>query len=554
MIATRSRLVILCVFIFGFVLITGTWYLCMNDMWPASSNSPESQLIRQIDNRLKEAFGQKELKVGTTTTKEPNDLFEGLSLDDDERVDDQVVVGVDSNTTLSQSMQGGGPEIPDLSPEEFFALGELYQYGKFGRPQSFKLALYNFRQTLDQADPNDHELLGKCHLAMADLFESNHPSPHNVHAMLNHYLSALRYGYEESILRIGKLYANGLHPFYLPDKMSAAKIFTTFERFSDTIGAWCQVHLQDIYKMRYNDMDMLKQNDIHYTPLPPDIVNHMLNATQHIRTRYPYKTVVDRHMLHPSPEENDDQLLYRRKNANPFTKSTPPPPRRPPKNSVLLRLPKQVIHNDSQNVHDHSLQNIGNIIIDKLDKHDGGNAAARAGLNGAFDSNVSSLLKGWDEKKYPHVKRVCESLVGDTVHSRFNKTEQEVFNLVWDRVRDNKDARDLFMDSLNSSVEHDYVVCSTGKIMRMLSTIDSVDDNIPTLKPEWVIKQEIMQTIANTINKLTKKEKAQYESDNNDQIKNVVKSRVRAQCVKQYKDVLHENILDLYLKDYFEYL
>ena len=162
-------------------------------------------------------------------------------------------------------------------------------------------------------------------------------------------------------------------------------------------------------------------------------------------------------------------------------------------------------------------------------------------------------MKDLNQKKYPHVKRVCESL-NNLIHSRFEKSEQDVFNLIWDKVKSKNDSKELFLDGLNSGVEHGYVVCSTGKIMRMLSTLDIVDDNVPNLKPEWVIKQEIMQTIGNTINKLTKQEKTQYESEHNDNIKNIVKNRVRNKCVKEYKNVLQESILDIYLKEYFEYI
>ena len=112
----------------------------------------------------------------------------------------------------------------------------------------------------------------------------------------------------------------------------------------------------------------------------------------------------------------------------------------------------------------------------------------------------------------------------------------------------------MFIDNLNSGVEHNYVVCSTGKIMRMLSTLDIIDNKMPDLKPEWVIKQEIMQTIANTINKLSSKERKQYESDNNAKIKKVIENRIRTKCLNDYKDILQENILDLYLNEYLEHI
>ena len=263
----------------------------------------------------------------------------------------------------------------------------------------------------------------------------------------------------------------------------------------------------------------------------------MLMSSNEIRHVHPYKLSFDKKLLKSTYEDEDDEFPKNRK-LKP-AKGTPKKP------SILLRLPKQVVHNDSQNVHDHSLQNIGNIIIDKLGKENKN--------TNNFETNRRSLLSGLDEKKYPNVKRVCYSL-GDVVHSRFEKSEKDVFNLVWERVKDNNDLKLMFIDNLNSGVEHNYVVCSTGKIMRMLSTLDIVDNKMPDLKPEWVIKQEIMQTIANTINKLSSKERKQYESDNNAKIKKVIENRIRTKCLNDYKDILQENILDIYLNEYLEHI
>ena len=425
---------------------------------------------------------------------------------------------------------------PQLSPEEYLSLGELYQHGKFGREKSANMAIFNIKKAIQLSDENDHELLGKCHLTLGQIFEST-PNRESAHNMLIHYLQALSYGYEECILLIGKLYANGLHPYYLPDKMVAAKIYSNFSNFSETIKPWCQLNLQDIYKVSYQDLDVLRQNNIMYESLPSDITDQMVNASNKIRFIIPYKSVVDKRLF---MKYDDDEL--------PNIKKLKPAKNTPKKVSILTRLPKQVVYNDTQNVHDHSLQNIGNIIIDKLET----NKSTDPSSNN-FNNNLSELLKDLNQKKYPHVKRVCESL-NNLMHSRFEKSEQDVFNLIWDKVKSKNDSKELFLDSLNSGVEHGYVVCSTGKIMRMLSTLDIVDDNVPNLKPEWVIKQEIMQTIGNTINKLTKQEKTQYESEHNDNIKNIVKNRVRNKCVKEYKNVLQESILDIYLKEYFEYI
>ena len=476
---------------------------------------PETLIINEIDKRLEEVEESNEL----------NELNDIVGFNE-----------YNNNESIFEFENEDSQKGVELSPEEYYSLGELYQNGKFGREKNANMAMINFNKAIQLADSNDHDLLGKCHLSLAQIHENsgNESSAPN---MINHYLQALKFGYEESIIHIGKLYMNGLHPFYLPDKMMAAKIFTTFLNFSENIKPWCKLHLQDIYKVQYKDLDTIRQNDISYHGLPDNIVDRMLMSSNEIRHVHPYKLSFDKKLLKSTYDDEDEEFPKNRK-LKP-AKGTPKKP------SILLRLPKQVVHNDSQNVHDHSLQNIGNIIIDKLGKENKN--------TDNFVTNRQALLSGLNEKKYPNVKRVCDSL-GDTIHSRFEKSEKDVFNLVWERVKDNDDLKHMFIDNLNSGVEHNYVVCSTGKIMRMLSTLDIVDNNLPDLKPEWVIKQEIMQTIANTINNLSSKERKQYESDNNAKIKKVMENRIRTKCMNDYKDILQENILDIYLNEYLEYI
>ena len=149
---------------------------------------------------------------------------------------------------------------------------------------------------------------------------------------------------------------------------------------------------------------------------------------------------------------------------------------------------------------------------------------------------------------------MCDSY-GDIIHSKYDKSEQDVFNLVWSKAQHNKNMIDMLLDNINASVENENVVCSTGKIMRMLSTLDVLDKETPDLKPEWVIKDEITQSISKVLKDLSPKEKKEYESDDNDEhIKSIIKQRIRKKCEKDYKDILDPNILNIYLNDYFEFI
>ena len=256
-----------------------------------------------------------------------------------------------------------------------------------------------------------------------------------------------------------------------------------------------------------------------------NIVNNIQHAISKIHTLIPYKSNFNPGWLQ-NYDDDVDEL------ENDF------------ENTLIQKVPRQIVTNDTQNVHDHSLQNIGNTILDILEKN--------PEKNTNFYKNLNHLYSHLDETKYPNVKKVCDSY-GDLIHSKYDKSEQEVFNLVWSKAQNNTDMIDMLLDNINSSVENENVVCSTGKIMRMLSTLDVLDEETPDLKPEWVIKDEITQTISKVLKDLSPENK-EYESDDDEHIKTIIKQRIRKKCEKDYKDILDPNVLDIYLNNYFEFI
>ena len=410
-----------------------------------------------------------------------------------------------------------------LTDEEYFQLGQIYHYGKFSKPQNKELALENYKNCIKIAstdlnvsrirDSSHNELIALSHMNIARLYQEQEII--NIDNVINHYLHALESGMEEAILEIGKIYLHGIHPSYLPDKMIAGRIFSTFINISETIKPWCKLYLQEIHSIHYSDLDSIKQKDVIYKPLPSNIVNLIQFSLNQRKIHIPYKVKFETNWL-KQDEEDDVRQMF-------------------------VKLPRQVVVNDTQNVHDHSLQNIGNEILNTLQSNDD------------FETNLKDLNKSYDKKNYPNIERVTNSL-SSLNHSRFDRSEQDVFNSVWTKVKDNNETKQIFLDNLNSAVEYDTVVCSTGKIMRMLSTFDGVDDSVPDLKADWVIKDEISQTIANVINKLSESEKKQYESHHNEHIKNVIKQRVKSKCRKDYKNVVDDAILETYTDNLLEFI
>jgi len=429
---------------------------------------------------------------------------------------------VNTSEIITQKIDTFVENIEDivLTDEEYYSLGEIYHYGKFGKKADKSLAIENYTNCIKNST-NSH-LIGSCYLQLARLYEEQ-VNLVNIDLVIHNYLKALEYGYEEAILSIGKIYMNGIHPSYLPDKMIAGRLFSTFINFSQTLKPWCKLHLQDIHSLSYNDLDAIKQYGVVYRKLPHGIVDRIQYVVNHMKVNeiVPYKMVFDNGWLRNYDNEQEEDIR-----------------------KVIVKLPKQRIMNDRQNVHDHSVQNIGNEILNKLDKNE---------INDSFEDNVNELFKSCDNKIYPNVQRVVHSLT-DLNHSKFNRSEKDVFNSVWSKVKHDNNKKQIFLDNLNSGVEYDTVVCSTGKIMRMLSTFDGVDDSLPDLKPDWVIKDEISQVITKTINDLSSNERKEYESDDDEKIKDVIRKRVKSKCNKDYQGVVDQDILDTYTNGLLEYI
>jgi hypothetical protein len=413
-------------------------------------------------------------------------------------------------------------EEKQLTPEHHFTLGELYQFGKFGKNKSSHLALVEYNKVIQTT--HDVSLKGKTYMNKAKIYEELQPI--NISNILDNYLKALECGFEESIICIGKIYIHGLHPYYLPDKLIASRIFSTFDHFSPTLQPWCNYYLKEInFDLKYIDLDTIPQHKQIVRYLPDNIVNLMQHSASKITKLTPYTSIVNQTDLQKFEiQDTDDPEV------------------------VFNKIPKNIIKNDSQNVHDHSLQNIGKQIIQVLE-----NKSSIHDHNTQFQQNVQNLLNNISENDKKVVQRVCESFA-DVKHSRYDKSEKEIFNLVYDKIKKNDDHLIIFVDNITSCIENDVIVCSTGKIMRMLSTLDVIDADTPTLKPDWVIKNEISQIISKTINDLSKSQKDEYNSEHNERIVNLIKTKVHSKCKNDYKNVMDDSILDIYLQDYFQYL
>lgn len=433
----------------------------------------------------------------------------------------------------------------DLDSSEMLVLSELKQYGKFGLDKDKNEAYDLLMKVIETSEKNgNHYDRGKAFMSLAKLhYESLDAS----NAVLS-YVEALSMGFEEAIIQVGKIYCYGLHPHYLPDKVLAGQIFSKYSYVSDRVRKWSNLYIQDIFEIDYIDLDTIPGNT-KYRDLPHGIIEKMDTALHKLRE--------SRVNMVPFTTFFDDSWIRAKHDAGP----------EPEKEDVALHIPVQTIYNDAQNVHDHVVQNTAKQIIKSLSENT--NTQNTFETFGTFETDMQDLIQMVQLcKQTPNFLKTLNSL-GNLTHSKYDKSERQIFSLVWNKIKHDTSLVDVFVENIASSVEEGVIVCSTGKIMRMISTLDLIDDElIPTLKPEWAVKGEIGQKIPllieESLSSMGKDYAVAYntyepsgeQKQKSQAVSDIVKKKLIESCRRDYVDsgVLTEEIMSIYLEDFLEHV
>lgn len=298
------------------------------------------------------------------------------------------------------------------------------------------------------------------HLHMARMFKNEKQD--GVQA-LHHYVVAFqKHGYEDAIIEIAELYSYGLHPSVPPEKILAGRIFNYIchsQQFSQRSKDYAKYVLHNIAPLMYDDTDRSTGSNSCF--LPTNIVEILTSVEPDVLI------CTEQHAPIVVIEDDHDATIV----------ITPP------------------IVSDSQNVHDSELQNAAKKNIDVLyssqDESD-----PRQVINAIYQTHPKL-----SPKDKLNISLVLDSINDTNVHSKYGKTEMQILNAIWGRINspvNNKNKDELIMslaDQLSSAVEHDTVVCSTGKIMRIVSSLEAIDlgNDIASLKPKWAIEREISE-------------------------------------------------------------
>ena len=250
----------------------------------------------------------------------------------------------------------------------------------------------------------------------------------------------VRTGDWEWVIAAADIYARGSFPHYRPNPIVAARLYTMASRGGNTdarskfAGAFGRA---------------MAPEDMAGDEVPAAWASAMLDeATRRLATA-----------------------------RRPQPRPPPPPPPRPPP-------PPPTIPSDGQNVHDHGVVAATRKTIDML-RSEQGTGASVDDIREAFDA-VPDL----SDAERARADMVLTSLT-TSEHSRLGVSESEAVSLVYDRLRGTDHGVETLAKQLASAIEAGDVVCSTGKIARMVGALDGVCDDVTTAKPLWAVREEL---------------------------------------------------------------
>ncbi len=219
-------------------------------------------------------------------------------------------------------------------------------------------------------------------------------------------------------------------------------------------------------------------------------------------------------------------------------------------------------HSDSQNVHDHSVVRTMKHNIRALKEEDDTNTNSEDIKNQVRYTILEQDLS--EEEKY-NALQVLDNL-STNKHSVFDTSESDVLKLVWDKISASKDTetqknlKEMLTKQLASGLENGYVVCSTGKIGRLMGTFDGVlkDDKLEDSRPMWAVKEEIANMAANirkrTLDGMSESQRNLYETGGDKEVEQRMIKEFETSVKEEYvkKLGMSSNVIEPIVQTYAE--
>lgn len=232
----------------------------------------------------------------------------------------------------------------------------------------------------------------------------------------------------------------------------------------------------------------------------------------------------------------------------------------------------QVGYGDSQNVHDTAVLGETRAALNKLRDNQQQQSTATPSNKIAQVRDMIRNSGAVDGEGRQRAERVLNTLTNE-VHSKLGLSERQVLETVYDRMHDpvnvdnKQNLEDMLVQNLADAVENGTTVCSTGRAVRIASTLDALDaENVLSIRPAWAIKEEIENTASAVreavLNDKTAAERAAFEKADPEEeeqrmaneVAEDIKKKLVEKCQKDYVEpgILSAEGLDARLKPYLD--
>lgn len=353
----------------------------------------------------------------------------------------------------------------------------------------------------------------------------------------------------DALLAIGDVYARGAYPRFRPNASMAMRCYKLAATCPDgDVAGTGQVKYMEAR------LSPIHEADITGAELPTTYGQHACDlALQRIRMT-PMNSFqkpiakklpgqVSAAMGATAPRHPDDGDTAAERNLPPTQRPRVAPP------AAAHRL-------DTQNVHDHAVVTSLKHNLKALASNLNEPVALpkdHARIYGTLESVRDYVLTGaaLDSREKADALQTLDALSKDT-HSTMGASEVDALRIVWTRIQGTRDKqtqenlKETLAKQLASGVEKGHVVCSTGRIARIVGTLDGIEEAGATqVRPLWAVKEEIASMAARVRDQVLRGRPAAdvqgYERGQRPDIEADMKRSLTSEAVKTYCEDLGMN-------------
>lgn len=204
------------------------------------------------------------------------------------------------------------------------------------------------------------------------------------------------------------------------------------------------------------------------------------------------------------------------------------------------------ITNDMHNVHDHAVMATLKTSYDRLSSETKKNIPKHQCLKELKQFTKSYLKNDQQLDAMTAIDAVERNIIP---HTGIGATESDVLAVVWNRLNDKfksdtdtqKTIKENLANGLAEMVEHGKVCCVTGRLSRILDSLNCIDDAVQ-IKPTFAINQEMMDKAAKISTDLVDSADKSVRDDYNNAkdtkevttLQEQIKKKIRSELEKDY--------------------